>query len=483
MGIQEADIVTLVKPITKYAVMINEVSELAYHIDKAIYLAREGRPGPVWIDVPLDIQNMMVDEEKLIRFTGKYHKPELKGADIEYVKEAFSKAERPVFLIGEGVRRAKAVETLRDIANKHKVPVLFSRFAADMLPYSHPLNFGIVGAGGAHRNANFTVQNADLVISIGCRLSTEVIGVNKDEFAREAKVFVVDIDRVEHLKKGARIDRFIHADALDFLNALNESGINDASKEWIDKCAHWKKVFPRFSPNAGSADTIDIKYFLSEFSNHLPDKATILADAGLTGAVTASAINTVSGQRIISSVAQGEMGYSLPGAFGVAELSECVVVAVCGDGSVMMNLQELQTLVRNQYNIKVIIINNDGYSGVRHGQKAHFRGKSIGTDPSNGLDFPNFGKVADAFEINYVHIRSTSEIDAGIKETLKDDNPCICEVDCDPEQVDLHSGLVKYDKRKFGFRPLEDYAPFIDRELFFSEMIVEPLPTSYGEPV
>ena len=177
------------------------------------------------------------------------------------------------------------------------------------------------------------------------------------------------------------------------------------------------------------------------------------------------------------------MGYSLPGAIGVSFLTNDMVFSVNGDGSIMMNLQELQTIVRNQCNIKIIIINNNGYSGVRHGQKAHFRGKSIGTDPSNGLDLPDYGKLANAFGVKYVKINDYDEIASGLDEVTADNKPVICEVMCDPEQVDLHNGLVTYGKRKFGFRPIEDQAPYVDRDLFFKEMIVEPMETSSGTPV
>ena len=482
VGIQEADIVQLVSPITKYAVMLTNVSELAYEIDKAIYLAREGRPGPVWIDVPLDVQNMMVDEEKLMRYSPVSKKPQIAQADVEETAKALSEAKRPVFLIGEGVRRAGAGKLLREFADAHHIPMLFSRFATDLLPYAHEMNFGVVGAGGAHRNANFTVQNADFVLSIGCRLSTEVIGGNKDEFAREAKLFVVDIDAVEHAKKGAKIDRFLHGDAADFLQALSEAEVADADEVWIAKCDHWKEVFPWYGPKA-EADPINIRYFLSKLSEKFPEGTAVTADAGLAGAITAGSLKLKDGMRVLSSVAQGEMGYALPGAFGAAELAEGPVYAVTGDGSFMMNLQELQTLVRNDYDLKVIILNNNGYAGVRHGQKAHFRGKTIGTDPSNGLDFPDYGKVAEAFGIPYVHIHSVSEMEEGIQKTVTSKGPYICEVDTDPNQVDLHAGLVTYGKRKFGFRPLEDFAPFVDRDLFFEEMIVKPLDTSYGTPV
>lgn len=484
VGIQEADIVSIVSSITKYAVMITEAEDIAYHLDKAIYLAKNGRQGPVWIDVPLNIQNMMIDQKKLKHYIPeKEEKMELPDADFNNVAEEFQNAERPVLLVGEGVRRARAVEKLQNFINEKQIPAVFTRFAADMLPYDHPFNFGVVGAGGAQRNANFTIQNSDLVLSIGCRLAIEVTGPERDQFAREAKVIVVDIDEVEHSKQGVHIDRFLHCDAGYFLDKINSLPIKKAEPWWINKCQHWKEIFKPYNEDAGQAETIDIKYFLAMLSDSLPDNAVILSDAGLTGAVTTGACRLRSGQRAIASLAQGEMGYVLPAAIGVAPIARGMVAAVSGDGSFMMNLQELQTLVRNQFNVKVIIMNNNGYSGVRHGQKAHFRGKSIGTDPSNGLDFPDYGKVAAAFGIDYCLVKNVDEIAAGISKAVASDKPFICEVMCDENQVDLHNALVTYGKRKYGFRPIEDQSPFIDRETFFAEMIVEPMETSYGKPV
>jgi acetolactate synthase-1/2/3 large subunit len=340
-----------------------------------------------------------------------------------------------------------------------------------------------VGAGGANRFANFTIQNADMVISIGSRLAIEVTGPERDQFAREADVVVVDIDEVEHQKKGVHIEQFIKCDAKDFINKLLATDMKKADDWWIDKCKHWKEVFPIYPKDIDKTALIDIKYFLNKMSERFGEKAVVTADAGLTGAVTNGACKLGEGNRNIASIAQGEMGYSLPGAIGVSFLCDDSVFSVNGDGSFMMNLQELQTVVRNNCNIKIIIINNNGYSGVRHGQKAHFRGKSIGTDPSNGLDFPDYSKLAAAFGIKYVKINDYSEIESGLDEVVADSNPIMCEVMCDPEQVDLHNGLVMYGKRKFGFRPIEDQAPYVDRDLFFSEMIVEPLETSSGTPM
>ena len=483
VGIQEADIETIVKPITKYVVTVSNAEEIAYHMDKALYLAKEGRKGPVWIDVPLNIQNSMINEEKLEHYTPNEVKLEIKENDINDVVESIEKAERPVFLIGQGVRYADGVQELNQLIDKFKIPAVFSRFAYDTVAYENELNFGVVGAGGANRYANFTVQNADLLISIGCRLAIEVTGPERDQFARAAKTIVVDIDAVEHSKKGVHIDKFIHGDAKDFLVALLTKKISKTYDSWIEKCKHWKEVFPLYPADLDKSNPIDIKYFLNRMSERFGEYSVVTSDAGLTGAVTSGSCKLRKNNRAIASLAQGEMGYSLPGAIGISFLTNDMVFSVNGDGSIMMNLQELQTIVRNKCNIKIIIINNNGYSGVRHGQKAHFRGKSIGTDPSNGLDLPDYGKLAAAFGIKYVKINGYAEIESGLDEATADNKPAICEVMCDPEQVDLHNGLVTYGKRKFGFRPIEDQAPYVDRDLFFKEMIVEPLETSRGTPV
>ena len=483
VGIQEADTETIVKPITKYAVTVSDAEEIAYHMDKAIYLAKSGRKGPVWIDVPLNVQNSMINEDKLKHFYPDDEKPVISDEMIKDVIAAIKLSRRPVILVGQGVRYSNGVNALNKLIEKFRIPVVFSRFAYDTVAYDNEFNFGVVGAGGANRYANFTIQNADLVITIGCRLAIEVTGPEREQFARAAKVIVVDIDEVEHSKKGVHIDTFIHGDAKEFIEKLSEYDIDNYFDEWIKKCIHWKEIFPLYPDNIDKSGLIDIKYFLNRMSERFDDYSVVTSDAGLTGAVTNGSCKLKINNRAIASLAQGEMGYSLPAAVGVSFLTKDMIFSVTGDGSFMMNLQELQTVVRNNCNIKIVIINNNGYSGVRHGQKAHFRGKSIGTDPSNGLDFPDYGKLSEAFGIRYVKINNYDEIESGLNFLTADNKPCVCEVMCDPEQVDLHNGLVTYGKRKFGFRPIEDQSPFIDRDLFFNEMIVEPLETSYGTPV
>lgn len=483
VGIQEADISRIMAPITKYAVTITDARDIGWQMDKALCLAQTGRPGPVWIDVPLDIQNAMVDETKLSHWEEEQHIPCVKNEDILYIKEQLSKAKRPVILIGEGVRRADAGSLVKQFVEQLQIPVTFTRFACDLLPYAHEQNFGILGSGGANRYANFTVQNSDFLLCIGTRLSIEATGPERQQFAREASIVVVDIDEVEHKKAGVSIDRFIHSDAKIFMEELLKVPCKPADEWWMEKCKHWKTCFRGFEEEDRIKNPINAKFFIEVMSQKMPENATVLSDAGFAGVITAGACQLKEGQRSIVSYAQGEMGYVLPGAIGVAPLCRSSVVAVSGDGSFMMNLQELQTVVRNQYNIKIVIMNNNGYSGVRHGQKAHFRGKSIGTDPSNGIDFPDYLKVADAFGMANDRIEKVEQIEEKLNRMFADDKPFLLEVMCDPEQFDLHNALVMYGKRKFGFRPIEDQSPFLDRETFFEEMIVEPMETSYGKPV
>lgn len=489
VGVQEADIEAIAAPLTKYVVTVPDAKSIAYHMDKAIHLARSGRKGPVWIDVPLDVQNSMVDENELERYTpAEEIISEVTAADYEYILDAVRNAKRPVIHAGYGVRSAHAEEELIKFVETSHIPVTFSRRTYDMLPTDHRYNYGIMnGSSGAHRYANFLVQNSDLLIVIGSRLSMDTFGGNAETFARDAKIIVVDIDKTEHEKNGVKIDKLIVSDAKDFLIGLNnvfsggEPVVTD--QNWIEKCDHWKELFDDHKDPLTANNLIDAKYAMRRVTQKMPAGSAVVSDAGFTGAAASACCIFKEGDGLVHSFAQGEMGFSIPGACGVAAAIDKPVIAFEGDGSFMMNLQELQTIRRNNYNIKIVLINNNGYSGVRHGQKAHFRGKSIGTDPGNGVDFPDYSAIANAFGIRYVSVHSIDELDKSIDTVFSEDVPFILEIFTDPDQFDLHNALVMYGKRKVGFRPIEDQSPFIDRDVFFNEMIIEPHETSYGKPI
>lgn len=492
VGVQESDVESYARSMTKYAVTIDKAEDIAYHLDKAIMLAKKGRPGPVWLDIPMDIQNSMINEETLRRCEEKIEPVMPQQEDIDYIIEAINGAERPVLLVGHGVRTSHSVDKLLAFARKTGIPTVFTRYANDIMDFYDPLNAGIIGASGCSRYGNFSVQNSDLVISFASKLSLEATG-NRAEFARAAKKIVIDIDKVEHSKKGISIDRFVYGDVGIVLDSLNDrinqndseadSIITKDFSEWVKKCNHWKDIFEYKADENPEENMLDLKLVYQRISDIAPEGTAYTCDAGLAGSTVDMHIRNHGTQRIITSYSQGEMGYALPGAIGVAPLVNAPVIPCCGDGSIMMNIQELQTVIRNNFNMKIVIINNNGYSSIRHGQTQYFRGKTISSDPSNGLTLPDFEKLSAAFGIRYIRFKNYKDLDEKLEDIFADDGPVVCEFMCDPYQTDLHNGLVSYGKRKYGFRPIEDQAPYMDRDLFFEEMIVEPLETSSGTPV
>lgn len=475
MGRQEADIISLVEPITKYAVMLNDLETVVSEIERAVYMASEGRPGPVWIDVPLDIQNSLIEPEQSTHFTPpKKTELTLNEDEMKEITEAFQSAERPVLLVGNGVRLADALKELEEFSHRFQIPVTYSRLGADLLETGDALSIGMVGMLGTSRAGNFAVANADLILCVGCRLSVDTTGYEFDKFAREAKLFVVDIDEVEHSKDTVKIDRFFHCDAKAFFQAAKEEKLPVYS-DWAEKCAHWKAIFPVHVREQKEYERIDMYYFTEQLSEVLPEGATVLSDAGNTFFTTSPALHLKKGQRCITSGGQAEMGYALPGAIGAFYASHGIVVAINGDGSVMMNLQELQTLADNQIPVKLCVMNNNGYSSIRHLQNQAFRGRLIGTDSSCGIGFPDFEKIAHAFGISYVRLEKPEGLSGQIEKMLSMEGPVLCEVMCETEQEFLTVGTAFNSKKRLVNRPIEDLVPFLDRDLFLKEMVIEPI--------
>lgn len=478
MGRQEADIIALVEPITKYAVMLNDPKEVAYHIEKAIYLAQEGRPGPVWIDVPLDIQNSLINPDELEHYVPEEKDKlflEFSKEELKSIVEELNKAERPIVLAGNGIKLASALDEFNEFVEKFKIPVTYSRLGADLIETDNPLSIGMVGMLGASRAGNFALANSDLVLCLGCRLSIDTTGYDFDKFAREAKIIVIDIDEIEHSKNTVKIDKFVHADVKVFLKALNTQKINTTYENWTEKCKHWKDIFPVCTDEYRNSEMINMYYFTECLSEVLPEKATVVSDAGNAFFTTSPVLRLKKGQRSITSGGQAEMGYALPASIGIYCASQGPVIAINGDGSVMMNIQELGTISYYRFPIKICIMNNNGYSSIRHLQNNAFRGRTIGTDPSNGVGFPNFEKVADAFNMSYVKISGSDNLKEKIKDMLNMEGPVLCEVICKHEQEFLSVSTAFNSKKRLVNRPLEDLYPFLDRELFFTEMIVEPI--------
>lgn len=476
-GQQEADIVAIVAPVTKYAVMITDPKRIAYEIDKALHLCQTGRKGPVWIDVPLDVQSTLVEPAELERYVADDDtQPAPAAADLDEVARLLQAAERPVVLIGSGVRSAGALDAFARFLEKFPVPVTYAGSAPDTCGAAHPLAVGSVGTMGASRAGNFAVQNADFLLVLGNRLTSMTTGIDYAKFARAAQVVAVDIDPAEYEKEMVRVDRLVHADARLFLEGLTARVAGGARAEWLARCAHWKAAFPKCEERHRAAEKVDLYYLAECLSRTLPERAAFLSDSGLAEVILPTNIEFRDGQRCLHPASQGAMGFALPAVVGAHFASGgAPVVAVIGDGSVMMNLQELQTIRHHAIPAKIIVVNNNVYAIIRKRQVDLFRSRTIGTDPSNGVSVPDFAQVAACFGLAYVHIADSADLESQLRQVFEMDGPVLCEVAGLEDQDYIQVALTRNAEKRLVRRPLEDQAPFLDRETFLAEMIVPPI--------
>lgn len=475
-GQQEADIIPIVESITKYAVMITDPKQIVYELDKALYLAQHGRKGPVWIDVPLDVQNMRIEPNELDPFIADIPGlplPDL--SDVNYLAEQLYNSQRPALLIGSGVRAAEAIPELQAFLKNCPIPLTYAASAVDTYGSHHPLSIGSVGIMGCSRAANFTVQNSDLLIVMGCRLSSMTTGPEHCKFARQAKIVVIDIDQVEHSKQGIKIERLILADIKALLLALNQHNISTNHPQWLSTCQRWKKIFPVCEDGFKSEKKVDLYQLTDSLSNTLPDQATLLTDSGLIEVILPTNLRLKPTQRCLHPVSQGSMGFALPAIIGAYYASCNPIVAVIGDGSIMMNLQEFDTIKYHKIPAKIFVINNNAYAVIRKRQHDMFRSRTIGTDPSNGVSCPDFEKLAHAFDFRYQKIENSDELDKQLESIFMQPGPVLCEIMGLCEQDYISSGHARNLSGKIVSRPLEDQSPYLDRSVFLSEMIIEPI--------
>lgn len=472
-GQQEADIVELVSPITKYAVMITDPATIGYELDKAIHAATSGRPGPVWLDIPLDLQSAAVEPASLTRFDPPIEPFEPDGSDVDSLHQALLHADRPVFLVGAGAKSREARALVETFTRTHRIPLVLTASSVDLFDLTEDSVIGAVGAMACSRAAAMTVQNADLLVVLGSRLSSSITGQDFASFAREAKTFVVDIDKDEHRKKGVRIDRFIHADVKATLQRLANLPLTARFDAWADTCARWKVSFRNYEWSTDPEAPIDLYRLADELGRALPSDAIVVTDSGLVELIIPT--NTVfrSQQRCIHPVSQGAMGYALPAAIGAALASGLPILVIVGDGSIMMNLQELQSISHLSLPIRILVVNNDAYAVIRKRQKELFRNRTIGTDQSNGVSCPDFEVVAQAFGFEYSRIRNNADLKAGLQALGASTQPTMCELNALPDQDYVRMGGFIDASRRYLARPLEDQAPFLPREVLRSEMIID----------
>lgn len=489
LGNKELSVVELVKSITKYAVKVTDPTTIRYHLEKALYLATHGRPGPVWIDLPIDIQGMVVDEEDLKRFdpaelnTAAGSSSVASRQSVSQVLDLLTQASRPVVLAGSGIRNAKAAERFLELIDRLKVPVLTSRRGADLVPDDHPYFFGRPSTYG-QRSANFVIQNCDLLISIGSRLSIPLIGRNTKAFARAARKVVVDIDINELEKPTVKPDIALAMDAGEFIDlCLAQAPTSLPSyATWIARCQEWRRKFPPDSYTGPSlpADPPEngLIYplpLLRKLSAELGENDVIVADGGPSLIYTLLAFRFKSGQRLISSTGLELPGFALAGAIGASIGRERKpVVCLCEDRGFQISIQDLQTILDYRLPVKVLIFKSKGHSIIRNIQRDYFGGRFVGTDNEIRLGSAPLIQIARTLGFPTFEANRSDRLGATLREWLDVAGPAICEIQVEDDQDKIpRPGFTIRDDHKWVAKPLEDMYPLLDRKVLQEMMLID----------
>ena len=487
MGDQEYDIVKSVEPMTKYAVMLEDPKKIRYVMEKAWHLATTGRPGPVWIDVPVNFQGAYIDTDELEGYDSTEDDQKLPPAVSEdIIKTILAKiknAKRPVFHAGYGIRLSGGYSAFRSVLEKLNIPVVTYWNAVDLIEDEHPLYCGRAGNMG-DRPGNFAIQNADLILAVGTRISIRQVGYNWKTWARAAEVIMVDIDQGELKKPTLHVDIPIWADAKNFLETLDK--VIDATdakpvfskQDWLATCHTWKINYPVVLPRHWDENgkTANVYAFVRYLSSRLPENSLTAVSNGACCVVGNQAYVIQKGSRMANNSAIASMGYGLPAAIGTC-ISGGRRETICleGDGSIMMNLQELQTILTNHLPIKIFLINNSGYHSIRITQTNLFgHHTKVGIGPESGdLSFPEFKKIAEAFGYRYFSAHSNAEMKQVVDTVLKLNGPVFTEIFTDTEQVwEPKSSTKRLEDGSLVSPPLEDLAPFLPREELKKNMFI-----------
>ena len=486
MGDQEYDIVKSVLPMTKYAVMVEDPKTIRYHLERAWHLATTGRPGPVWIDIPVNYQGGYIETDELVGYDpvedDRNLPPTVSEETVNRVLDKIKHAKRPVFHAGYGIRLSGGYEAFRSVAKKLKIPIVTYWNAVDLIEDENPLYCGRAGNMG-DRPGNWAIQNADLILAVGTRISIRQVGYNWKTWARAAEVIMVDIDQAEMKKPTLHVEMPIWADAKDFLSKLDEAAVfpvND-QPEWLDVCQRWKKEYPVVLPKhwQENGSTANVYAFVRYLSSRLPENSLTAVSNGACCVVGNQAYVIQKESRMTNNSAIASMGYGLPAAIGTC-ISGGKRTTICleGDGSIMMNLQELQTIMTNHLPIKIFLINNNGYHSIRITQTNLFNKNFVGIGEESGdLSFPEFRKIAEAFGYPYFAAHSNEEMKSVVDKTLSMDGPIFCEIFTDTKQVwEPKSSTKRLSDGTLVSPPLEDLAPFLPREELEKQMFI-PLAT------
>ncbi len=482
MGDQEYDIVKSVTPMTKYATMIEDPKQIRFALEKAWHLATTGRPGPVWVDIPVNYQGCFIETDELTGYDPAADDAELPppvdNAVIDLLLKKLKSAERPVFHAGYGIRLSGAYDVFRKVAEKLNIPIVTYWNAVDLIENDHPLYCGRAGNMG-DRPGNWAIQNADFILAIGTRISIRQVGYNWKTWARAAEVMMVDVDKAELKKPTLHVEYPVWADAKDFLEKL-DAAITEpvfAGGVWNDTCRRWKNDYPVVQEKhyKENGETANVYAFIDYLSHKLPENSLTAVSNGACCVVGNQAYAIQKGSRMANNSAIASMGYGLPAAIGT-----CIgggrkeTVCLEGDGSIMMNLQELQTVLTNRLPIKLFLINNRGYHSIRITQTNLFNKNFVGVGEDSGdLSFPDFEKLSKAFGYPYLSAHSNAEMKEAVNSALATDGPVFCEIFTDTAQVwEPKSSTKRLPDGTLVSPPLEDLAPFLPREELKAQMFI-----------
>ena len=462
IGFQEMEVVDLVKPITKYAVLLKDKNKIRYELEKMLYLAREGRPGPVLMDLPDDLQRAEINPKKLKGFVPQKFKKKNLNFEKKFIK-ILKKAKRPLFVLGHGINISNTKNQVKSIIKKTGIPYVPSWATLDLFPHDDRLNAGTFGVA-ANRYGNFAIQNSDLIISLGCRLNTQITGSNIASFAPKAKKIIVDIDKYEFKKNnGLKIDLKINLDLKVFFQKIMPLIKTKKNYiQWINQFKIWKEKYP-ITKIEYKKQKNNIYVFMKELSNQTGKKDILIPDAS-ANLIWAMQAFEIKGQKVFTALNHSPMGYSMPATIGayLADKTKNVICTI-GDGSMQMNIQELATIAHFNFPVKIFVINNGGYGLIKQTQDMWLGSRRVGVDETSGLAMPDLIRIAKAYKIKTVQIKNFKNLNQKINKILKSKKPILCD-------VKIGSNQKVIPKLEFG-RAIHDLSPRLSKDEMKSNMI------------
>lgn len=474
-GQQETDLEKVVSPWCKYFAQISDPNKVGEIIEKALFLAQNGVPGPVWLDIPLDVQNMRVNEQAVLSPNTLINSLKLNLSDEKAIAllENLYKAKRPILLVGTEIYSKNAQSAVESLIEALHIPVVFENGSCDVYGRAHDLAIVAVGSLGCSRAGNIALQNSDFILSLGSKLNSQLTGDEGHKFAREAKIIALTSNPHEFEKGNIEVTQVIEGEVCEFVQKLLSLIKEPLNTPYLDFCQRLKLDFPLADPYCTLENEIDLYAFANALSPNLNSAGDcFITDAGLEELIMPATLEFGREVRCLQAFSQGCMGFALPAVIGAFEAGAKRVCAVVGDGSMMFNLQELQTISYLGLRLKLFVVNNNGYAIIKKRQKDLFRTRTIGNDPSDGLSLPNWQQVAQTFGLAYCKIEEKQNLSQQIKEVMSQDEAVLCEVCCTSKQAFLHNSYTRDSKGRFVRRSLEDQSPFLEEQILRDHMLI-----------